>query len=159
MNEIAEYLSDLNITDEVDEDTQTTYKEILYEAAQDLKDCIQNRLDQYLVSYYPSVYHRTGNLSEALYVDDFADIQIIGDTLSIQLKFDENLSYHNSLFDGYSDGYTPWLINYGWQVKKNVWFKNIEHFGFMQPTYFIENGIDDFNKENKWGVKVELQKI
>jgi hypothetical protein len=32
-------------------------------------------------------------------------------------------------------------------VKKNVWFKNIEHFGFQSGTYFIENGIEQFKSE------------
>lgn len=139
-----------------------TYEQILYSEGLRLKDCIQNRLNLYLASYHPVMYERTGGLKSSLAVDDVADIKVNGKTININVVFNEN-AYHNS-----GDGITGWkgdsgkksnvarLLNYGYEVKKNVWFKNIENFGYRQGRNFIEDGVNDFKSNNPYGIKVKI---
>jgi hypothetical protein len=112
-----------------------------------LKSCIQYYLDLYYVQYSPSVYKRTFGLQKSLEIDDFINISLDAQSLTINLSFNDNLSWGNSLFDGYSDGYKPILIDQGWQVNSSVWFSDIEHFGWQKGAHFIENGINEFLSE------------
>ena len=48
------------------------------------------------------------------------------------------------------------LLNYGYRVKKDVWFKNIENFGYRTGAYFVEDGVADFNQSNPYGIKVTI---
>lgn len=141
--------------------------ELLYIEAQRLKDCIQYRLDNYLSSYSPVMYKRTGRLQSSLKVDNFMDIKIVGNGLEINLFFDENANHMSG------DGLIGWfgsewkgtgeevniayLLNYGYRVKKDVWFKNIENFGYREAGYFVEDGVDDYNKVNPLGIKVTIK--
>lgn len=111
-----------------------------------LKDCIQYYLDLYYAQRSPSVYKRTFGLQNSLQIEDFVNISLDTQLLTINLSFNDNLSWGNSLWNS-SDGYKPILIDQGWEVKKDVWFKDIEHFGWQSGANFIENGIKEFLRE------------
>ena len=49
---------------------------------------------------------------------------------------------------------TAYLLNYGYRVKKDVWFKDYENFGYREGANFVEDGIDDFNSTNTLGIKI-----
>lgn len=136
--------------------------ELLFIEAQRLKDCIQYRLDNYLSSYSPVMYKRTGGLQSSLKVDNFMNIKIVDNGLEISLFFDENANHMSG------DGILGWngndeevnsayLLNYGYRVKKDVWFKNIENFGYREAGYFVEDGVDDYNRVNPLGIKVTIK--
>lgn len=145
-----------------------TLEENFYAEAQRLRDCIQKRLDNYLNTHpyrygdsHP-VYVRTGGLSGSLKAEDFISIKIVGNTLKISLFFDEG-AIHQS-----GDGIKGWngtgervntayLLNYGYRVTKDVWFKNIPYFGYRPAAHFIEDGIADFNAVNPMGIKVTVK--
>lgn len=139
-----------------------TYEQILHSEGLRLKSCIQNRLNLYLASYHPVMYDRTGNLKSSLTVDSVADIKVKGKTISINVIFNEN-AYHNS-----GDGIVGWksgsnkksnvarLLNYGYEVKKDVWFKRIKNFGYREGGNFIEDGVNDFEQNNPYGIKVQI---
>lgn len=74
-------------------------------------------------------------------------------TLSVRLKFNENRSYSKSMFKG-EDGYKPLLINSGWQVKKNVWFKSTYRLGFYEGYDFIKKGVDKYKKNAPSNINV-----
>jgi len=46
------------------------------------------------------------------------------------------------------------LINFGWRVKKDVWFKDIKNFGYFEGVHFIEDGIRDYAKTKPSSIKV-----
>ena len=143
INDLEIDSSDLMDIPEVKVEMETYVKEL----AELLKDCIQYYLDLYYdAEYYPSVYHRTNGLRNSLRIDDFVSVTTDAQSLTISLSFDDNLSWGNSLWNS-SDGYKILLIDQGWHVQKNVWFKNIEHFGWQNGANFIENGIKEFLSE------------
>ena len=41
-------------------------------------------------------------------------------------------------------------------MKKDVWFKKIKNFGWRSPARFIENGIEEFNKNNLLCIVIEI---
>lgn len=138
-----------------------TLEENLYIEAERLRSCIQARLDLYLASYKVETYERTGGLSRSLKVDDFMNIKVNGNSLEISLFFDENALHQSGDgilgWDGNGETVnTAFLLNYGYNVKKDVWFKKIENFGWRTGGNFIEDGIDDFNNTNPMGIKVNI---
>lgn len=159
MKGLAAQLSKLNVED-LKTKTGLTYDELLKSEADRLRDCIQHRLDVYLASYKPKTYKRTHFLERSLRVDDIMNIYAVGKTLWIDVYFDDS-GYHKS-----GDGIKGWngngetvntalLLNYGYRVKADVWFRDIEYFGHRRGGYFIENGILDFLHNNPYGLRVD----
>ena len=142
-----------------------TLAENLYNEANRLRNCIQNRLNIYLKTHpyryggTSPTYERTGGLENSLKVDDILSIRVVDNALEIDIFFDEG-AIHKS-----GDGIQGWggngdevnvayLLNYGYRVKKDVWFKNIPYFGFRPAANFVEDGIEDFNSTNTLGIKI-----
>lgn len=155
---IANQLKSIDIT-KLKMSNGKTLAENLYSEANRLRDCIQNRMDMYMALYKPKMYKRTGGLEGPLTVDDILSIRVVGNTLELDIFFDEG-AIHKS-----GDGIRGWsgngdevnvayLLNYGYRVEKDVWFKNIPYFGFRPATNFVEDGIDDFNATNTLGIKI-----
>lgn len=122
-----------------------TYAQELVNAANQLSECIQNRISQ-------------GSLQNSISTADIADIQVSGNSLSVTLKIQNAI--RPSIFQKWnsSSANVFWLLNDGYKVKKNVWFKNINNFGYRAAARFVEQGINDFNSQNKLGVKIEVQR-
>ncbi len=144
-------------------DNGQTLSQRFYEEVKRLKDCIQFYLDKYLMSYPPVVYKRTGKLISSLQVDDFLDIQVINGGLETAVKFNKNANHLSG------DGIIGWdgndeevnvafLLNYGYRVKKDIWFKDIENFGYRIGGYFVEDGVAEFNETNPLNIKVTIVK-
>ena len=108
-----------------------TYAQELVNAANLLAQCIQSRI-------------RQGSLQNSI---STADMKI------------QN-SLRPSLFKKWnqSDANVFWLLNDGYAVKKDVWFKNIPNFGYRAAAHFVEQGIRDFNGKNKLGIQVEVKR-
>ena len=158
MMSIANQLKSIDIT-KLKMSNGRTLAENLYSEANRLRDCIQDRLDIYMATHQPKMYDRTGNLENSLKVDDILSIRVVGNTLEIDIFFDDG-AIHKS-----GDGIKGWsgngdevnvayLLNYGYRVEKDVWFKNIPYFGFRPATNFVEDGIDDFNATNTLGINI-----
>ena len=155
---IANQLKSVDIT-KLKMSNGRTLAENLYSEANRLRDCIQNRMNMYMALYTPEIYKRTGGLESSLKVDDILSIKVVGNTLEIDIFFDDG-AIHKS-----GDGIKGWsgngdevnvayLLNYGYRVEKDVWFKNIPYFGFRPAANFVEDGIDDFNLANTLGIKI-----
>lgn len=140
-----------------------TYEQVMREEVNRLYKCIQNRLDEYMLSYNPKLYQRTGALQNSLKVDDILNLKVTGKTMSLDIYFDDS-GYHQSGdgikgWDGNGDTVnTAYLLNYGYEVKKDVWFKDIPYFGYRPAGHFIEDGIADFEKNNPYGIKIKVHK-
>lgn len=139
------------------------YGQVMVEETNRLRNCIQARLDVYMNSYQPKIYSRTGALQNSLKVDDILNLKVTGKTMSLDIYFDDS-GYHQS-----SDGIQGWdgngemvntayLLNYGYEVKEDVWFKDIPYFGYRPAGHFIEDGIADFEMSNPYGIKIKVHK-
>lgn len=120
-----------------------------------LKDIIQKNINIYYMKYNPNVYDRGnhgGNLRNSLSVDECCKISSTGMTMTI--KVNDN-AIHNSIFNK-SKANAFWLLNDGWKVKKNVWFKDIYRFGHYGGAHFIEDAVEEFERTDRYGIKVEV---
>lgn len=140
-----------------------TYGQVMVEETNRLRNCIQARLDAYMNSYQPKIYSRTGALQNSLKVDDILNLKVTGKTMSLDIYFDDS-GYHRSGdgiqgWDGNGETVnTAYLLNYGYEVEKDVWFKNIPNFGYRSAGHFIEDGIADFEASNPYGIKIKVHK-
>ena len=144
-----------------------TLETALWEQAIYLRSLIQKYLDDYLaedpVEYAFHTGSRTGSLQNSIAVDDIASIKVSGNRLEIYVYFDRK-AYHGSGFGVWKrndshDVNTAELLNYGYTVKKDVWFKDIENFGWREPAGFLEDAIDEFNSTNSLGIKIGTRDI
>lgn len=130
----------------------------LYHAGEYLRKCILKKMEEVFIKN-PKVYERTGQLKDSLKIENIADIVVKDNKLQVKVYFDEN-AWHNSgnQIRGWNGNgqqiHMGYYLNYGYKVKEDVWFKGIENFGYRKPTYFVEKGIDLFNKSNKWGMYI-----
>lgn len=134
-----------------------TTEQVLKEAVDYLYDCIQRRID-IMYRYVPVAYKRrpqSEGLYSALYAEDIMESRIIGNKIELSLKFNDNVWASN--FNGRHMSNVALLMNDGWRWH-NQPPKEIERFTTFKGEHFIERGIDDFNRTNRWGVKARLEK-
>ena len=127
----------------------------LKDEANKLRNCIQIRLDHYYTSTEGTrsgLYNRTYGLLNSQEVSDSLQVGFNPITWRIEITFDEGAIGH-SMFTGESVNKAQ-LINFGWQVKKDVWFKNIENFGYFRGIHFIEDGIHDYLRIKPSAIKI-----
>ena len=117
----------------------------LVNAANQLSECIQNRISQ-------------GSLQNSISTADIADIQVSGNSLSVTLKIQNAI--RPSIFQKWnsSSANVFWLLNDGYKVKKNVWFKNINNFGYRAAARFVEQGINP-TRQGEHSIRVVVDRI
>lgn len=120
-----------------------TYAEELIKAANHLSSCIQSRINR-------------GSMGNSLSVSSIADIAVEGNRLTVTLKIEN--SSRPSIFKQWNkkDANVFWLLNDGYTVKKDVWFKKIPNFGYRAAEHFVEKGIEDFNSSNSLGIQITV---
>lgn len=148
-----------------------TLAETMANEARRLYDCIQYYIDEYYRSYTPHVYERTYRLQGALYAEDIADIRIVGNTLHISVAFHRDLDIHPSLngiewwdeYDTYHyidlnphESSVVRLMNDGWYAHglERIIGRRVRNLTYFDGIHFIERGIEDYNKTNKLGIKI-----
>lgn len=126
-----------------------TYAQELVNAANLLRECIQEQIK-------PHRKHPNESMQNILSVSSLADVKVDGTRLTVTMKMQNSI--RPSLYKKWNktDANVFWLLNDGYKVKKDVWFKNIRNFGYRAAERFVENGIKDFNEKNKLGIKVEV---
>lgn len=105
-------------------------------------------------SYDPSKYQRTFGMLNSLYAGDYIDIKVNPTKLTMSICFSE-AAYGDSLFGGGRINKLQ-LMNEGYSVKKDVWFKDIEYFGYRHGGHFIEKAIARFNEQNYLGIQIKI---
>ena len=135
-----------------------TVEQTLMEAVDYLYICIQNEIDAMYESYTPRFYERrpwNKGLRTALKAEDFLDARIKNDRIEVSLKFSANVWTLN--FDGTHESPTNILMNYGWKAPRleNYIGHEVYRLTYFEGWHFIENGIATFNRNNKWGVKID----
>ena len=99
----------------------------LKEAADALKGFLLSHIKRYFDSYSPVIYQRSGEFLNSIMVEITKD----SGKLRARVYFDSSKTIRDSFFDGGAQGDTVLLLDRGWQVQKDVWFKDIEHFGYF----------------------------
>lgn len=137
-------LKNLDIT-KVKAPSGLTYGLELVEAANLLSKCIQSKI-------------RQKTMQHVISTADLADIKVVGNRMSVTLKIQNTI--RPSIFKKWnqSDANIFWLLNDGYVVKKNVWFKDIPNFGYRQAANWIADGIRDFNSKNRLGITLTESK-
>lgn len=131
------------------------WKQTLQSEMSRLKMYLQDELDLAYMSYYPKVYQRQWLFQKSLYIDDVLELSANGTQLTMYVKFNDTLAYHNSLWNG-SDSYLPILWSEGWAWKDQSHPR--ERFTFWNGNHFIENAVAKFNQDNPYGLIVKIQK-
>ena len=133
-----------------------TIEETLMEAVDYLYICIQNEIDRMYATYKPIRYERRPyheGLHSALHVEDFLDARIQNNRVEISLKFYKKnvwtLNFNRSHISNVAI-----LMNSGWKWKSYDGDGEDDRFRKYGGYHFIENGIDNFNRTNKWGIYI-----
>lgn len=149
MNSLINRLKKVNVP-KIRSDRGTTYLQEMYSHAEYLRSLIVKYLDEYLRNNPPHRYSRTGELTNALNAEDVVKVKVYKDKIEVYLFAN---AYHSS-------GYGIWnssdgddanvfnLLDQGYEVKKDVWFKDIKNFGYRDAGNFVEQAIDEFNATN-----------
>lgn len=157
MTNLEKQLKNINPLDIKYKNTNLTYRQILQNEAKRLKSILQKNIEDYYNSYSPAVYQRGqhgGNLLDSLSLDDVCDISADGMKLTINININEN-AIHNSILDD-SEANAFWLVNDGWKVKKDVWFKDVYRFGYYEGAHYVENAVEEFERTSKYRIKVDV---
>lgn len=124
--------------------------------------CIQRRIDDYYDSYNPQIYHRTYRFQGAMYAEDLVNIRVEGNQIKLSVRFHPSLAYHDT-FTSKGNGYVPMLLNYGFNNTKLQNYlgakEPIDHLTYLKPQLFIENGILDWNRQNKLSITIDVTSI
>lgn len=150
-----------------------TLPEAMAREARRLYDCIQFYIDKYYASYNPVVYDRTYRYQGALYAEDIADIRVVGNTLRIGVAFQNDLAMHPNLESVYRedmygnehwipikdrhDTFVPLMMEMGWYAPKlaSMIGRHIYRLTYFEGIGAVEEGIADFNRTNKLGIKID----
>lgn len=144
--------------EELLKDNNVVYRgnfEPMVKMGEKLKYYVRKFLRQYYVSYSPKVYRRTRGLINSVQTGANT-ITISGDTVRVAVWFNERADGSSMFSNGSSKMPKALLIDKGWKVKKNVWFKKIDRFGRYQGSHFIDDAIAEF-KQYLNGKGVDLQ--
>ncbi len=137
--------------------TNLTFGQVLEIETRRFADILQKNIDNYYSSYTPSVYARGssgGNLRKSVSVNDICIFSSNNKTITAEIIINEN-AIHNSILNKNSAN-AFWLMNDGWRVKKDVWFKDIHRFGYFEGTNFVEKSVREFNQSNKYGIILNI---
>lgn len=122
----------------------------MVQEAERLQECIQHYLD---IFYAQEVYLGSGDLQKSLRHTSKVEVESDG-KLSIKVYFDEDQSWGESWMGdfGYDGALKPYLVAYGFKDMSQ------EHYTFQgyKGNDFIQKGIEKFESENPYGLKVIL---
>ncbi len=132
------------------------YTTILKSEAKRLVDLINKYMREMYFGNPPVTDVRTGRLMTYPYFQVKPDIFINGTRLSITIILYPAL--HKSMFSSEQVNVIK-LLNWGYRVKKDVWFKNKKNFGYRKGYGFIQKAVNEFNATNKYGIVVNTSSI
>ena len=150
-----------------------TIAETMVSEARRLYDCIQFYINEYYQKYKPKIYERTGDYRRSLYAEYLADIKIEGNTLIIQVGFNNQYAMHPNLEQVYwadkygnenwipisnrHESFVPLLMEEGWNAPKlaNMIGKPVYRLTYFEGIHAVAKGIADYNKTNKLGIKIK----
>lgn len=151
LDELSKYLGSPNGFDSIID--QSNVRQILINAAHMLEDYLKEELQNYFDSYQPKEYVRTGNTVNSIRV---SEPYKSGVGWSIEIYFDESLALHDSVIgNNQPKGYTPWLLEVGWNIENKVGFSR-PMFTSHPGTHYIKHAVEKFNRDNQYGLEVHV---
>ena len=143
--------------------SQPEMTKILKSELQRLEEYIKEELQVYFDSYTPTVYKRTGDTERSITLND---PYVEGKDLCADITFDDDLANHPSVMSTETkeqpDGYTPWLLEVGWDISDRVQprrYMFTHHPGTKGAggnNGYITAAVKRFNRDNKYGIKVSV---
>jgi hypothetical protein len=132
---------------------------VLTEAGKELERLMIEELNIYFNVVYPEssvkVYQRTGNTIKSIQVGKPKKINI--NEWMLEITFDEALANHKSYISAdQPDGYTPWLLEVGWNIEDKVQ-PSRPMFTKHPGTHYITKAVNRFNANNKHGLIVTVE--
>lgn len=121
-------------------------QKILRDYARDLKRYIKTELENYYDLYHPVYYDRNGTYQGLRNAMDVVTVKTDDPHNTIAITFNDR-AFSESYWDKHMSPKAA-LINEGWQVNDNVWFRDIKHFGYFEGVHYIEKGIEKFKKQH-----------
>lgn len=138
--------------------TNETYEQVLRKSIKNLYDCIYDEMLDYYENYTPRIYKRgffNGSFLDSMDIDSMIYINAINNTLSCKINITDD-ALHTSIVTGAFGGNSFWLLNNGWEVTKDVWFRDIPRFGYFDGANFVEKGIKRFKSKDKYGLTIKV---
>lgn len=158
------------MADQIDEIIKKSLKEYVKENTAQLTSLF-NQASKYLAKCIDKNLYKIHNYNSVQFFDDFGNLSssdFLSKTSMSLNGLNMELTYNNELTNVlrpsifYSKTKKKanvfWLINDGYSVKKNVWFKHINNFGQRAAQHFVEKGIQEFNSSNPYGLYVDVNK-
>lgn len=134
---------------------ENSIRKVLTEAGKELQKLMIAELNTYYQSYEPTVYVRTGNTVDSIIVGKPRKITV--NEWALDITFDEAKANHPSyISEGQPDGYTPWLLEVGWNIEDKVQ-PSRPMFTTHPGTHYITKAVKKFNASNKHGLKVTVE--
>ncbi|MFS1518497.1 hypothetical protein V1503_18850 [Bacillus sp. SCS-151] len=153
LKELENYLSSGKGTDTLL--NNDNIQQVLIKEAKRLEGYIKDELNIHFRSYQPKVYQRTGNTLASIYVTTPKKDGLYN--WSIEIRFDRSLAEHPSVIGSdQPKGYTPWLLEVGWNIESKVGFSR-PMFTDHPGTKYITKAIKKFNSHNSYGLKIEVE--
>lgn len=162
MDEIAKLIN----TQTYPELNGKTIRQALTDEANYLKELIIKHLNRERSQFIPVMYNRTGGVIDALYTDPQITYTINGNTMTFNMyvRFDDN-AVRDSNFGANlriscdDDANVAYLLNYGYRVRKPVWFRDKINLGIRGGWFYLEHAIDEFNSSNSLGIQLSYDDI
>ncbi|MGD6896093.1 hypothetical protein [Bacillus infantis] len=152
VKEIEKYIATKHGQDAVMNETKI--KRILTSAAKQLERYMKEELDNYFNSYEPSVYERTSSTISSIKVGN--PRKVTTNIWAIEITFDEELANHDSVMGSdQPKGYTPWLLEVGWDIRDKVDFE-APMFTHHPGTEFVKKAVKKFNANNPHKLKISV---
>lgn len=156
MNDLKKQLRNLDVS-KLRMSNGNTVQNELKKHARILANCILEELNKVYSGYSPKVYERTYDLHNSVEIDDTLKVEVgtKGTTLSMRVYFDDG-AIHSSLYGNNVN--MAELLNNGWTIKKDVWFKDIYHFGYYEGSHYIEKAIQKYRSRvsNPFEIQVKF---
>jgi len=142
-------------------DSEEEARKILKQEGKTLEKIAIKIWRQYLASYKPKKYVRTGNSEKAIKLNE---IKVIGtDELGIELTWENDLAWHPSVVPTSSEkGHAIILISNGWHSKKleKIYRKSVYRHTYYEGYGYIQKVIQAYEAIKDKRITLELiQKI
>ncbi len=150
-------------------------EQVLKKQAEYLQELVKKHLMDYRRNFDPIMYGRTGSLENSVCVAELCKIN--KNRFTVYVYFNEN-ALHRSWFgvgpvrEGrgiYDDDIqdfnssksynTALLINDGYVRHSPAWIVNLENFGYRVGAHFVEQAVEEFNKNNTMGFYISPNDI
>lgn len=126
--------------------TGRTASQELVNAANQLKECIQRRID-------------VETIGDCISATDLVDVKVDGLSLSVELRISSET--RPSIFNDVNNKFANifWLLNDGFVVQKDWYFNGFpkkEKWVYHKAKQFVEKGIADFNSQKNIPIKIKM---